>query len=68
MGFLYGVVVIPCCASRCGLPLKLLKARLFLQRQETLFADQLRDTLGDVRPVQLNFRAVLLFKLTPLPL
>ena len=62
VGFLYGVVVIPCCASRCGLPLKLLKARLFLQRQETVFADQLRDTLGDVRPVQLNFRAVLLFQ------
>ena len=62
VGFLYGVVVIPCCASRCGLPLKLLKARLFLQRQETVFADQLGDTLGDVRPVQLNFRAVLLFQ------
>ena len=62
MGFLYGVVVIPCCASRCGLPLKLLKACLFLRGQETVFADQLGDTLGNVRPVQLNFRAVLLFQ------
>ena len=62
VGFLYGIVVIPCCASRCGLPLKLLKARLFLRRQETVFADQLRDTLGDVRPVQLDFRAVLFFQ------
>ena len=62
VGFLYGVVVIPCCASRCGLPLKLLKARLFLRGQETVFSDQLGDTLGDVRPVQLNFRAVLLFQ------
>ena len=62
VGFLYGVVVIPCCASRCGLPLKLLKARLFLRGQETVFADQLGDTLGNVRPVQLNFRAVLLFQ------
>ena len=62
VGFLYGVVVIPCCASLCGLPLKLLKARLFLRGQETVFADQLRDTLGDVRPVQLDFRAVLFFQ------
>ena len=62
VGFLYGIVVIPCCASLCGLPLKLLKARLFLRRQETVFADQLRDTLGDVRPVQLDFRTVLLFQ------
>ena len=62
MGFLYGVVVIPCCASRCGLPLKLLVLCLFLRGQETVFADQLRDTLGDVRPVQLNFRAILLFQ------
>ena len=62
VGFLYGIVVIPCCASLCGLPLKLLKVRLFLRGQETVFADQLGDTLGDVRPVQLNFRAVLLFQ------
>ena len=62
VGFLYGIVVIPCCASRCGLPLKLLKARLFLRRQETVFADQLGDTLGNVRPVQLDFRAVLFFQ------
>ena len=62
VGFLYGIVVIPCCASLCGLPLKLLKARLFLRGQETVFADQLGDTLGDVRPVQLNFRAVLFFQ------
>ena len=62
VGFLYGVVVIPCCASSCGLPLKLLKARLFLRGQETVFADQLGDTLGDVRPVQLNFRTVLFFQ------
>ena len=62
VGFLYGVVVIPCCASRCGLPLKLLVLCLFLRGQETVFADQLRDTLGDVRPVQLNFRAILLFQ------
>ena len=62
VGFLYGVVVIPCCASRCGLPLKLLVLCLFLRGQETVFANQLRDTLGDVRPVQLNFRAVLLFQ------
>ena len=62
VGFLYGVVVIPCCASRCGLPLKLLVLCLFLRGQETVFADQLGDTLGDVRPVQLNFRAVLLFQ------
>ncbi len=62
MGFLYGIVVIPCCASLCGLPLKLLKARLFLRRQETVFADQLGDTGGNVRPVQLDFRAVLLFQ------
>ena len=62
VSFLYGVVVIPCCASLCGLPLKLLKARLFLRGQETVFADQLGDTLGNVRPVQLNFRAVLFFQ------
>ena len=62
VGFLYGIVVIPCCASRCGLPLKLLVLCLFLRGQETVFADQLGDTLGDVRPVQLNFRAVLLFQ------
>ena len=62
VGFLYGVVVIPCCASLCGLPLKLLVLCLFLRGQETVFADQLGDTLGDVRPVQLNFRAVLLFQ------
>ena len=62
MGFLYGVVVIPCCASLCGLPLKLLVLRLFLRGQETVFADQLRNTLGDVRPVQLDFRAVLFFQ------
>ena len=35
---------------------------LFLRGQETVFADQLRDTLGDVRPVQLDFRTVLLFQ------
>ncbi len=58
VGFLYGIVVIPC----CGLPLKLLVLCLFLRGQETVFADQLGDTLGDVRPVQLNFRAVLLFQ------
>ena len=62
VGFLYGIVVIPCCASLCGLPLKLLKACLFLRGQETAFSDQLGDTLGNVRPVQLNFRAVLLFQ------
>jgi len=62
VGILYGIVVIPCCASLCGLPLKLLKARLFLRGQETVFADQLGDTLGNVCPVQLNFRAVLLFQ------
>ena len=62
MGFLYGIVVIPCSASRCGLPLKLLVLCLFLRGQETVFADQLGDTLGDVRPVQLNFRAVLFFQ------
>ena len=62
VGFLYGIVVIPCCASLCGLPLKLLKARLFLRGQETVFSDQLGDALGNVRPVQLNFRAVLLFQ------
>ena len=62
VGFLYGVVVIPCCASRCGLPLKLLVLCLFLRGQETVFADQRGDTLGDVRPVQLDFRAVLLFQ------
>jgi len=50
VGFLYGVVVIPCCASLCGLPLKLLKARLFLRRQETVFADQLGDTGGNLAP------------------
>ena len=62
VGFLYGIVVIPCCTSRCGLPLKLLILCLFLRGQETVFADQLGDTLGDVRPVQLDFRAVLLFQ------
>ena len=62
MSFLYGVVVIPCCASLCGLPLKLLVLCLFLRGQETVFADQLGDTLGNVRPVQLNFRAVLFFQ------
>ena len=62
VGFLYGIVVIPCCASLCGLPLKLLKARLFLRGQETVFSDQLGDALGNVRPVQLDFRAVLLFQ------
>ena len=62
VGFLYGIVVIPCCASRCGLPLKLLVLCLFLRGQETVFADQLGDTGGNVRPVQLNFRAVLLFQ------
>ena len=62
VGFLYGIVVIPCCASRCGLPLKLLVLCLFLRGQETVFADQLGDTLGDVRPVQLDFRAVLFFQ------
>ena len=62
VGFLYGIVVIPCCTSRCGLPLKLLVLCLFLRGQETVFANQLGDTLGDVRPVQLNFRAVLLFQ------
>ena len=62
MGFLYGIVVIPCCASLCGLPLKLLVLCLFLRGQETVFADQLGDALGDVRPVQLNFRTVLFFQ------
>ena len=50
VGFLYGVVVIPCCASLYGLPLKLLKARLFLRGQETVFADQLGDTGGNLAP------------------
>ena len=62
VGFLYGIVVIPCCTSRCGLPLKLLVLCLFLRGQETVFADQLGDALGDVRPVQLNFRTVLFFQ------
>jgi len=50
VGFLYGIVVIPCCASRCGLPLKLLVLCLFLRGQETVFADQLGDTGGNLAP------------------
>ena len=50
VGFLYGVVVIPCCTSRCGLPLKLLVLCLFLRGQETVFADQLGDTGGNLAP------------------